>query len=49
VPAVDPDGRQAGLLGRDVVVEQALRHVQQSAFLDAKAAGLGQQGVEVPW
>jgi len=43
VTAIDPDRRQAFPLGRNVIVEQALGHVQQLGAVDAE---LGKRGVE---
>ena len=44
---VDPDGRQAGLLSRKMVVEEALGDVQQFAAPDSQADSLALQCREV--
>src|SRR5665647_3899215 len=45
--AIDPYRRQTGCLGRHVVVEQALRDVQQLALADAQASRLRSERLEV--
>jgi hypothetical protein len=47
VAPVDPDGAQSRLLGRDVVMEQALSDVEQSTITDTEAARLCEQRSEV--
>jgi hypothetical protein len=47
VTAVDPDRRQAFPLGRDVVVEQALRDVQQVGAGQPEVGQRAGEGTEV--
>jgi hypothetical protein len=47
VAAVDPDRRQTFPLGRDVIVEQALRDMQQPTAIHAEAGERGVEGAEV--
>src|SRR5581483_6554292 len=46
--AMDPGGREADLLCRDVVVKEALRRVQDVRFGDAALFELGQHVGEIP-
>src|SRR5262249_58145203 len=48
VTPVDPHGRKPRPFGRNVVVEQALRHVKELALPDAQTGGLAAEGVELP-
>jgi len=49
VPAVDPHGRKTGLFCRDVIMEQALRDMQELAVANAEPPDLLDQRGEVAW